>query len=188
MNSFAIAQVFDCGGELISAVDFASFGRPRGTCEDGPLEIVEECHFLQSVTALEDRCLGQATCLFTVSATTFGGEPHCSRAAGAKRWLAATLACGEAPSAGGVATGTGGLGIGWQFNIFVVAMYLRADSSNDHHRTLAAPRLSKMHRACACVHACPACARLLLPVHSFVLYCAAGVAYNVQRMAHTRPR
>ena len=114
--------VFDCGSDLISAVDFASYGQPRGRCSEDNLEINEACHFAQSVTSLEDRCLGQATCLFTVTSSAFGGSPRC-RAGDARRWFAATLACGETSTSGrGGANAADGLGMGWQFNIFVLIM------------------------------------------------------------------
>ena len=51
----------------VSAVDFGSFGRPTGTCDEGSrLEIDRSCHARDSIASLEDRCLGQSTCLFTV--------------------------------------------------------------------------------------------------------------------------
>ena len=115
--------VFDCGSDLISAVAFGSFGQPRGTCRDAQFEINEACHATQTVTALEDRCLGQATCLFVVSAAAFGGAPKCARADGAKRWLAATLECGdESGQGGGGSAARSGLGIGWQFNLLVFSV------------------------------------------------------------------
>ena len=116
--------VFDCAGDLISGVDFASFGQPRGKCgkngEANSLQIDSSCHYAQTLTALEDRCLGTATCLFTVTSAAFGGGPHCSH--GARMKLAAVLACGEGSSS--AAAGTRGLGIGWQFNIFVLTLFI----------------------------------------------------------------
>jgi len=109
--------VFDCGGDLISAVEFGSYGRPRGTCGDSSFERDDGCHAAQTVSSLEDRCLGQATCLFTVTASTFGGAPHCS-GGNSKRWLAAVLQCGDSSTVAPTVAPTG-LGIGWQFNMFV---------------------------------------------------------------------
>ena len=73
--------IFDCGGELISAVDFSSYGRPRGECDVDSVLMKPDtfaksasCHAPRTDSVLEDRCLGQATCIFTVAgATLFGG-------------------------------------------------------------------------------------------------------------------
>ena len=115
--------VFDCGGDLISAVDFASYGQPRGTCAGAHFDINQGCHFAQTGSSLEDRCLGQATCLFVVTSAAFGGKPHCADSS-SKRWLAAVLTCGETHAAGaGGADAMEGIGIGWQFIIFVVCIF-----------------------------------------------------------------
>ena len=116
--------VFDCGGELISAVDFGSFGTPGGSCESNDFYRDDSCHARQTVSALEDRCLGQATCLFTVTASVFGGAPSCGGGDSKKLKLAAVLACGETGGANAKAASSGGLGIGWQFNLFVLMVFL----------------------------------------------------------------
>ena len=46
---------------------------------------------------VEDRCLGQTTCMFTVTADLFGGDP-CPSSEATKR-LAAVLTCGDALTA-----------------------------------------------------------------------------------------
>lgn len=73
--------VFDCGGELISAVDFSSYGRPRGECEanselmkPGTFQRSSQCHAPRTDAVLEDRCLGQATCIFTVTGKELFGQ------------------------------------------------------------------------------------------------------------------
>lgn len=89
--------VFDCGGELISSVNFASFGTPRGSCEAGEhFTRVDDCHYTQSESTLEDRCLGQSTCLFTIAAASFGPSPPCKGATSDKRWLSAVFECADA--------------------------------------------------------------------------------------------
>jgi hypothetical protein len=113
--------VFDCGGELISAVPFASFGTPRGSCDAGTgeanFQVVAECHAAISMASVEDKCLGQSTCMFIVGADQFGGAPKCKAAQTSKRWLSATLACGDVRS-GKELDGTG-WGAGGQFIFFV---------------------------------------------------------------------
>ena len=127
--------VFDCGGALISAVKFASFGQPRGRCGELAFYVTPACHAPQTMSSLEDRCLGQATCLFVVTASTFGGEPQCS-GGDAKRWLSAVLVCGDANVAVS-SEAAGGLGPGWQFNIFVLFVfvaYCGAGVAYNYHR------------------------------------------------------
>ena len=113
--------IFDCGGELISAVRFASYGTPRGSCDAGTgmdsFQVVPECHAASSVASVEDKCLGQSTCMFIVGAEQFGGAPKCKAAQTSKRWLSATLACGDGRS--GKEVESAGLGAGWQFIFFV---------------------------------------------------------------------
>lgn len=90
--------VFDCGGDLISAVSFGSFGTPRGTCESGDSFQKSDCHVKETEVLLEERCLGMATCIFQVTAESLGGAPKCGPGT-SKRWLAAVLTCGSTPSA-----------------------------------------------------------------------------------------
>lgn len=92
--------VFDCGGELISAVQFASFGTPVGSCENGGVGLQQfaSCHARTTAMLLEERCLGQATCIFQATAESFGGKPLCPSSIGPKRWLAAVLLCGNTPT------------------------------------------------------------------------------------------
>jgi hypothetical protein len=85
--------IFDCGGEFISQVAFASFGTPTGRCDDAMQEAnfkSSACHSMRSEAVLEERCLGQTTCMFVVSDELFG-DP-CK---GRPKWLAARLACGD---------------------------------------------------------------------------------------------
>ncbi|XP_042487755.1 beta-galactosidase-like, partial [Macadamia integrifolia] len=58
-----------CKGGQISAIEFASFGDPQGTCEsfkkgsnDAP----------NTLSVLQKECLGKASCLINVSGATFG--------------------------------------------------------------------------------------------------------------------
>ena len=92
--------VFDCGGELISAVQFASFGTPVGSCENSGtgLQQFASCHAHATAVLLEERCLGQATCIFQATAESFGGKLLCPSSIGPKRWLAAVLVCGNTPT------------------------------------------------------------------------------------------
>lgn len=93
--------VFDCGGELISEVQFGSFGTPHGSCDNvggGNFQVERTCHAPQTTALLEERCLGQATCIFQATAENFGGKPTCPASAGSKRWLASVLVCGNTPN------------------------------------------------------------------------------------------
>ncbi|RDX76506.1 Beta-galactosidase 3 [Mucuna pruriens] len=59
-------------GQTISAIKFASFGTPLGTCgnyEQGA------CHSPTSYAILEKRCKGKARCTVTVSNSNFGQDP-----------------------------------------------------------------------------------------------------------------
>ena len=113
--------VFDCGGELISAVQFGSFGTPRGSCETGEeFERMASCHAPLTLALLEERCLGQSTCIFAVTADAFGGAPKCAESDGSKRWLGAVLTCGNTPTQGTAAAPIRpGLSTGWQVVIFI---------------------------------------------------------------------
>jgi len=74
--------VFDCGGELISAVQFASFGTPVGSCENSgtTLQQFASCHAHATAVLLEERCLGQATCIFQATAESLAASCSARRA------------------------------------------------------------------------------------------------------------
>jgi len=111
--------VFDCGGEFISTIKFASYGQPSGACDSFTSK--SSCHSKRTEAVIEDRCLGQTTCMFTVSSDLFGGDP-CPSSSSTKK-LAAVLLCGssltaEEPAAAPVAVRSRR---GWKF-IFLVFM------------------------------------------------------------------
>ncbi|CAA7404056.1 unnamed protein product [Spirodela intermedia] len=59
-------------GQSITAIKFASFGTPSGSCgsfQEGA------CHSPNSRSILEKRCLGQERCTMAISAGNFGGDP-----------------------------------------------------------------------------------------------------------------
>ena len=89
----------DCGSELVSDVEFASFGTPTGTCTaatgNADFRRDPKCHSAASISALEDKCLGQSTCMFVVSPELFGGSPTCTGVADSRRWLSVRIACGS---------------------------------------------------------------------------------------------
>ncbi|KAL6558948.1 Beta-galactosidase 3 [Orobanche minor] len=62
-----------CGrGKLISAIKFASFGTPLGTCGSfrrGP------CHAPTSHSILEKKCIGRQHCTVAISLSNFGRDP-----------------------------------------------------------------------------------------------------------------
>ncbi|WOK92498.1 beta-galactosidase 5-like isoform X2 [Canna indica] len=58
--------------QSISAIKFASYGTPLGTCgsfQQGP------CHSPNSYTILEKKCIGQEKCVVAISTANFGGDP-----------------------------------------------------------------------------------------------------------------
>ncbi|XP_031473527.1 beta-galactosidase 5-like [Nymphaea colorata] len=59
-------------GQTITAIKFASFGTPLGSCGDFQLGA---CHAPDSHSILEKSCIGQQRCSVAVSNTEFGGDP-----------------------------------------------------------------------------------------------------------------
>ena len=92
--------IFDCGGGLITSVEFASFGDPAGSCNAAGgaagFEMRPTCHAVGTTDALEDRCLGQSTCMFNVEPAMFSvaaGWKCNPPPAGGRLRLAAVLTC-----------------------------------------------------------------------------------------------
>ncbi|WP_437769529.1 CAP domain-containing protein [Sorangium sp. So ce281] len=93
-------------GEVITAIQFASYGRPRGFCGG---YAATSCNAPTSKAVVERACLGKASCTVRASNATFSGDP-CRRTA--KR-LYVQAACGPAApgsGAGGSTSGAGGAG------------------------------------------------------------------------------
>ena len=95
-------------GYVISAINFASYGTPSGTC---PAFAVGDCASSTSTAVLADACVGAASCAVTASNDAFGGDP-CEFTA-KQLFVSATCALAEAPRTvcgaaeeGGVATVT----------------------------------------------------------------------------------
>ncbi|KAK9287542.1 hypothetical protein L1049_015963 [Liquidambar formosana] len=59
-------------GQSISAIKFASFGTPFGTC--GSFQ-QGTCHAPTSYAVVEKKCLGQQNCSVTISKSNFGADP-----------------------------------------------------------------------------------------------------------------
>ncbi|WOL17569.1 beta-galactosidase 5-like [Canna indica] len=59
-------------GQSISAIKFASYGTPLGTCGNFQRGA---CHSPNSNTILEKKCIGQQKCVVAISSTNFGGDP-----------------------------------------------------------------------------------------------------------------
>ena len=119
--------VFECGGRLISGVEFASFGTPRGSCniDSGIIADASEvgdCHAANSVAIVEDRCLGQSTCMFTITPDIFGGMPRCAHASSPQRYMIAQLKCGGDDQQVTVIQARGSRW-GWQFILIVFACF-----------------------------------------------------------------
>nr|CAB3496981.1 unnamed protein product [Digitaria exilis] len=59
-------------GQSISAIKFASFGTPMGTC--GSFQ-QGDCHSANSHTVVEKKCIGLQKCVVAISPENFGGDP-----------------------------------------------------------------------------------------------------------------
>lgn len=59
-------------GYSISAIKFASFGTPSGSCGNFQHG---SCHAPSSLAVVQKGCIGQQTCLVTVSSSNFGADP-----------------------------------------------------------------------------------------------------------------
>lgn len=77
-----------CPSGKVSAVSFASFGSPSGSCAGSLAE--GACHAAASQTTLERACLGQASCTLQASNEAFGGDP----CLGTAKRLAVRISCG----------------------------------------------------------------------------------------------
>ncbi|KAG0488052.1 hypothetical protein HPP92_006601 [Vanilla planifolia] len=60
-------------GQIISSVQFSSYGTPIGGCEAS--YTMGSCHSPASMAVVERSCLGRNGCSIPVSTTTFGGDP-----------------------------------------------------------------------------------------------------------------
>jgi len=118
--------IFDCGGEFISKVSFASYGTPTGHCgadNTADMRSTRTCHAMKSEAILEERCLGQTTCMFVVNDDLFGGDP-CS---GKAKRLGARLACGDHMAAEMAAKNAklkrSGVGYGIKFLVLLAILF-----------------------------------------------------------------
>ncbi|CAL9084947.1 unnamed protein product [Musa textilis] len=59
-------------GQSISAIKFASYGTPLGTCGNFQQGA---CHSPNSHTILEEKCIGKEKCVVAISQANFGGDP-----------------------------------------------------------------------------------------------------------------
>ena len=85
------------------------------------------CHSKRSEAVLEERCLGQTTCMFIVTDEQFGVDP----CPGKQKMLAARLACGDhvaaaeaAKEAARIRAASKRLGAGWRFIATVVFFFM----------------------------------------------------------------
>lgn len=87
------------GGQTISAVTFASYGTPGGSCGSS-FSVNSSCNAASSAKVVEGLCLGKPRCTITASNSVFGGDPcHLT----AKR-LAAAVTCSAGRRADGAAS------------------------------------------------------------------------------------
>lgn len=64
----------DCGTEsTIKSVDYASFGTPTGSCNNGFTD--GNCSSTVSKAVVEKLCVGKSSCTFDATTQTFGGDP-----------------------------------------------------------------------------------------------------------------
>ncbi|WP_165373080.1 CAP domain-containing protein [Sorangium cellulosum] len=92
-------------GHVISAIEFASYGRPSGVC--GSFR-AGSCNASSSRSVVERACLGQASCTVRASDATFGSDP-CRRS---WKQLYAQARCTPLSPDGGEGGGEGGEGGG----------------------------------------------------------------------------
>ncbi|KAF2324627.1 hypothetical protein GH714_015730 [Hevea brasiliensis] len=59
-------------GHSISAIKFASFGTPSGTC--GSFQ-KGTCHAPNTHSSIEKKCIGHESCMITISSSNFGPDP-----------------------------------------------------------------------------------------------------------------
>ncbi|CAK7346305.1 unnamed protein product [Dovyalis caffra] len=59
-------------GQSISAIKFASFGTPSGTCGNYQKGT---CHAPNSHSVVEKKCMGKESCMVTISNNNFGADP-----------------------------------------------------------------------------------------------------------------
>ena len=83
-----------CDTGTISAVAFASFGLPTGTCTAGAHHISPSCHTNGSKAVVEKVCLGKASCDVHVSTGAFHGDPCPNEA----KHLSVAVTCSGAPT------------------------------------------------------------------------------------------
>ena len=83
-NSIATVS---CPSGNISAITFASFGTPVGSCANG-FEINPACNNVDSVSVVSSLCLGQQSCSVLASDTVFGDPCY-----GTVKALAIQVAC-----------------------------------------------------------------------------------------------
>jgi len=85
----------DCGANsTISAILFASYGTPTGTCADASaLAIDPACNAPASVSVATSACVGNQQCTLYANDTQFGGSDPCH---GTQKHLAVSAACTNA--------------------------------------------------------------------------------------------
>lgn len=81
-------------GATITAIDFASYGTPSGTCDNG--FATSSCHAGSSQQVVESACLGKQSCQVQARNSVFG-DP-CS---GTRKRLAVGYSCGGGNTGGG---------------------------------------------------------------------------------------
>lgn len=75
-------------GATITAVTFASYGTPNGSCAAG-FTIVPSCHSASSLSVVTSACVGLQTCAVATNYLNFGADP-CN---GVAKTLAASVTC-----------------------------------------------------------------------------------------------
>jgi hypothetical protein len=81
-------------GNKITAITFASFGTPTGTCKTG-FKVNKACDALHSMSAVQRACVGKPKCAVMATSAAFGGDP----CLGTKKMLAVQVTCGASTPA-----------------------------------------------------------------------------------------
>ncbi|PIN25789.1 Beta-galactosidase [Handroanthus impetiginosus] len=73
LNNMAPEMHLQCdAGSTITSINFASYGTPKGSCQNFSRG---NCHSPNSLSVVSKACMGRQSCSISVSNTVFGGDP-----------------------------------------------------------------------------------------------------------------
>jgi hypothetical protein len=93
--------------DVITAVEFASWGTPSGQCTGSGAQnsfaVNNSCEYPNSVAVVRDLCVGKTACAFVPNDTLFGGVDPCDKV---EKWLAVAVLCANNSSHGALSVAT----------------------------------------------------------------------------------